>query len=155
MLIHFPFVDFSFGCGGNLFSPFKLGLVLELVVKATLKEMLSRVNIDEQKVGKAIGRWKLWHEPIVEGQGRRPGAIRSDGRKSCARRPQFAVWLGLHLLLFEQHLLIQSLVGTKSTQNPQPEAQVLGYPSLGVLIPRFEPPHIISWGLLFSLLYPL
>jgi hypothetical protein len=74
MLIHFPFVAFSFGSGANWFSPFKLCLVLALVVNATLKEMLSRANIDEQKVGKAIGRWKLWHDPI------------GRSKKSCARR---------------------------------------------------------------------
>ena len=81
MLIHFPFVEFSFGSGANLFSPFNLCLALELVIKVVLKEMLSRVNIDEQKVGKAIGRWKLWHDPI------------GRSKKSCARRSPLVGWL--------------------------------------------------------------
>jgi hypothetical protein len=156
MLIHFPFVEFSFGSGANLFSPFNLCLALELVIKVVLKEMLSRVNIDEQKVGKAIGRWKLWHDPIVDGQGRRLGTICSDGRKSFVLEDLSSPFGSrLHLSLFEERLLIQSLGETKSTQIPQPETQALGYPSSGVLVPRFEPPHTISWGLLFSLPLPL
>ena len=122
MLIHFPFVEFSFGSGASLFSPFELCLVLKLLIKVVLKEMLSRVNIDEQKVGKAIGRWKLWHNPIVDGQGRRLDTICSDGRKSFVLE-DLSLPFGsrLHLSLFEEHLLIQSLGETKSTQIPQPE----------------------------------
>jgi hypothetical protein len=82
----FSFRCFFFGNWREFVSPFKLCLVLALVVKATLKEMLPRVNIHEQKAeqkaGRAIGRWKLWHDPIVDGQGRWLGTIRSDGRKT-------------------------------------------------------------------------
>ena len=109
MLIHFVFVYFSFGSGANCL-PFKPAWYWHSLSTRLLREMLSRVNIDEQKVGKAIGRWKLWHDPIVDGQGRRLGTIRSDGRKSLVLEDLSSSFGSrLHLSLVEDHLLTRSL----------------------------------------------